>query len=82
MLLQAVLTPLAQSCGVNKTTGCASCGAYPAYFKAYANKSQPVPVGGSQACPTGTHFPVPCPKCYGQSQFGGKQPDNMCVGKH
>eukprot|EP00729_Bicosta_minor_P025747 gene25747-35030_t len=57
-------------CGVNKTTP--SQPAYPAYFKA-----QPAPVGNSETCSTGTQFPVPCPKCYGQSPFGGNQPRNM-----
>ena len=38
--------------------------------KSYAAEAQPEPVGNSQPCSTGTHFPVPCPKCYGQAQFG------------
>ena len=62
-----------KGCEVNKSIG----GVYPAYFKSYAAEAQPQPVGNSQPCPTGTHFPVPCPKCYGQAMFGGRQPSNM-----
>jgi hypothetical protein len=64
-----------KSCGVNKTTP--SQPAYPDYYRAYADEAQPQPTGNSQPCATGTHFPVPCPKCYGQSQFGANQPRNM-----
>eukprot|EP01052_Picozoa_sp_SAG31_P019939 SAG31_NODE_1477_length_8194_cov_21.653490_5_plen_178_part_00 len=64
-----------KACGVNKTLP--NQPAYPDYMRAYAAEAQPEPVGNSQACSTGTHFPVPCPKCYGQSQFGRNQPRNM-----
>ena len=49
---------------------------YADYMKAYAAEAQPLPVGLSQACNTGTHFPVPCPKCYGQAEFGVAQKNN------
>ena len=62
-----------KNCGVNKSIG----GVYPAYFKSYAAEAQPQPVGNSQRCSTGTHFPVPCPKCYGQAEFGSAQSRNM-----
>ena len=62
-----------KSCGLNKTIS----GPYPDYWKSYAAEPQPEPVGGSQHCATGTQFPVPCPKCYGQALFGRSQPSNM-----
>lgn len=64
-----------KSCGVNKTMP--SLPGYPNWYKAYTAEAQPEPVGGSQPCPTGTQFPVPCPKCYGQSPFGAWQNQNM-----
>ena len=64
-----------KNCGVNKATP--SQPAHPACYKAYADEAQPQPVGDSEKCSTGTQFPVPCPKCYGQSQFGQNQPRNM-----
>ena len=62
-------------CGVNKTYPTATL--YPEWYKSYAAEAQPQPVGGSDACETGTQFPVPCPKCYGQAPFGPRQPRNM-----
>eukprot|EP01052_Picozoa_sp_SAG31_P067108 SAG31_NODE_25895_length_452_cov_0.628895_1_plen_134_part_01 len=64
-----------KSCGVNKTTP--NIPGYPHWDRAYAAGAQPEPVGGSQPCATGTLFPVPCPKCYGQSPFGHWQNRNM-----
>ena len=64
-----------KGCSVNSTTP--SQPAYPKYFSSYAAEAQPQPVGNSQACATGTQFPVPCPKCYGQAEFGSAQPRNM-----
>jgi hypothetical protein len=63
-----------KNCGVDnykKISG------YPEWYKAYAAESQPEPVGGSEPCDTGTQFPVPCPKCYGQAPFGNRQARNM-----
>jgi hypothetical protein len=62
-----------KGCEVNKSIG----GVYPAYFKSYAAEAQPQPVGYSQPCSTGTQFPVPCPRCYGQAEFGAQQFRNM-----
>ncbi len=74
-MINLTTTIVGKSCGVNKTTK--SQPSYPDYYRAYSNQSQPVPVGNSQTCATGTHFPVPCPKCYGQALFGSVQPRNM-----
>ena len=64
-----------KGCGVNKTMP--SLPGYPLWYKAYADEAQPEPVGGSEPCPTGTQFPVPCPQCYGQAPFGARQSNNM-----